>query len=243
MDNYAMRKLSKLEQEQLEQMVKDDPSLQVELDMRKDISDGVTLVGNRQLRKMLDKIHNEVVGPQAPTVAKWKHWVGIGIATALAALFGYLMLSNTNGDGSPADTQPAVQYASYYTPLESTDRSENASDARDLEQRYLEAYRTGDYVTVISILQPKLTDAGNEQRLVVAIAALETGDLDLASTQLERITVSDDFYYVDHAKWYQALLYIKLGQDGEAQALLTDLAKDKAADHHEDAKKLLKTIK
>lgn len=236
MDKYAMRKLSQQELAQIREMLLADPSLQVELDMRRDIADGVTLVGNRQLRTMLDKIHDDVVG-LAKSGRSWKVWLTAGVITALAAVLGYLLVFN-NINTPP---QPVMQYASYYTPVETTNRSEAASS--DLEQSYLRAYKAEDFAAVVALLKPVLDQASNEQRLVAAIAAMEIGDYTLASTQLEKITVSDDFYYVDHAKWYQALLYLELEQRDEAKVLLQSLASDSKADHSNDAKSLLKTLK
>ena len=238
MDKYAMRKLSSIELGQLQELIDNDPKLQVELDMRRDIADGVTLTGNRQLRSMLEKVHNEVVGPSGKETGGWKQWVIVGIITSIAALVGYQLLVKSGSEPQ----QPVMQYASYYTPIESTSRGETATGDNQ-EQQYLEAYTRGDYAAVISILSPTLQEAPNEQRLVIAIAALEVGEYELAAAQLQKITVSDDFYYVDHAKWYQALLYLELGDAAAAQTLLRSLAQDSNADHSQDARQLLESLK
>jgi len=187
---------------------------------------------------MLNGIHAKVVTGKESMSNSWKKplliMLGI-VAVLLAVYFG----KSVNEDISI--TEP-MRYASFYTIDEGTVRSTDVP-SNNLGTEYITAYKQQDFQKVLDLLSPDLEIASNEIKLVAAISALEVGDHTLAKTQLESITVSDDFFYVDHARWYQALLHLGEGQKDAAVDLLMSLAKNPKADHHEDAVKLLKTIK
>jgi len=238
MDKYATGSLSQAEIKEIEQLITADPSFQKELDMRKDISDGVNIAGNRELRKMLNKLHKEVVVSKTKTSGSGRV---IKLIMSVAAVFlgglvlfqlGFLKnLGTTGQDGS-------IQYASYYKPDMSNSRSTDET-REDYLLPFATAYQEGEFAKVISIVKPYLEGSNNEVKLLTSIAALETGDVPMAMDLLDKILATENYYYRDHANWYKALAYLQLEETDKAKVLLNKLASDSKADHHKEAKELL----
>ena len=241
MDKYANGTLSQAEIMEIEEIITSDPSFQSKLDMRKDISDSVNIVGNRDLRKMLNKLHSEVIEKGSTSSNKGK--VIKMIMAAAAVLLGSMVIYQLgifNKLNNSSDER-SIQYASYYKPDVTTSRSTDET-REDFLLPFVSAYTDGDFNKVITIIEPYLENSNNEVKLIASIAALETGDASMAMKLLDKILATEQYYYTDHANWYKALAYLQLGDKENAKHLLLQLSIDTKADHSKEAKELLQNL-
>ena len=241
MDKYATGTLSQAEIKEIEELINSDPSFQKEFDMRKDISDGVNIAGNRDLRKMLNKLHDDIVVKKPSSKGKGR--VIKLLMSAAAMLLGGLVFFQLGFLNflSSSNTEKSIQYASYYKPDISNSRSTDGTRENYLLP-FASAYQEGKFEKVISIVEPYLEESNNEIKLLTSIAALETGDVTKAMDLLNKILATGNYYYRDHANWYKALAYLQLEDIDNAKVLLGQLANDSKADHHKEAKELLNKI-
>ncbi|MDF1696058.1 MAG: hypothetical protein P1U56_09515 [Saprospiraceae bacterium] len=107
---------------------------------------------------------------------------------------------------------------------------------------FLTAYRSKDYTTALNIVQPLANGGDIDLLLLAGIGALEIDKFEISTLYFDQIIDLNDYYFTDHAKWYKALLLLKTKKYKEAKNLLTELAVDPSADHHDESVSLLNRL-
>jgi len=94
-----------------------------------------------------------------------------------------------------------------------------------------------------SVKSRKTLYLSNDIKLTAAISANEIGDLVLADRLLNEIIEMKDYYFMDHAIWYKALIKLKTGDIASVKDILTPIISNPKADHHMEAKELVSKLK
>ena len=235
MDKYAQGNLSAEEQKQLDKLVQDSPDLNMELNIRQDIVKSVQYLDQKDLMNMIDTIHTEEIEKPKEKV----NWIKALALIVIAFLSGLTLF---NVFSSTVDTQePKIIYASYYKTYEPISASRGES-VRSEKEAFTIEYLKKDYKSALSIILPEINNQDNEIVLMTAISAIETNDLVLAHSLLDGIIKEKDYYYTDHARWYQAMAFFKESKIDEAKIELKILSSDSAKDHYKEATELLSKI-
>jgi len=240
MEKYAIGELSLEELNEIAIILQSEPNFQKELDARKDIADSVNIVGNRELRKLLGKFYGEIKPSEvstSKTIKIKKYLIPISCLVLLGILVYYVTLKGMYSE----NTIQKNQFAQYYSPSEPDTRSTNIQ-VKNFLISFNREYLKGNYSEALNIIKPNIEISNNESKLLASIAALETNEIELAMSILDKIIASEDYYYLDHAKWFKALALIQADRKNDAKLLLEKLSGNTQADHYLDAKKLLKKI-
>ena len=190
---------------------------------------------------MLNKIHKEEIS-NSPRNTLFKR-VGV-ILLCLGLIFGaYTLYKTFSNSANTSSNDGPVLYASYfqpYTPSVETRSNDNIQD--DVYKKFIDTYRAQDYQTSLETITPLIENANNITLLIAGICAMETGKNQESLEYLDKIIARNDFYFIDHARWYKSLALLKTNKINEAKLLLNVLATNPKADHHDESVSLLKEI-
>lgn len=229
-DKYLLNELSKEEVKQLDIDMLMNPDLEKSFKLRNDIVKGIEVLGNEDLKLVLDKIHFQNIKAKSENKPVNYLRVGLlllGIVTAI--VFVGKMLN-----------KPVVQenmYAEYYEPYIPS----LSSRGEAFEQRisdFSKAYSKNNYSRALKIIRPILSESSNEIKLVAGICAMEIENYEESKKLFLEIIESADYYFMDHARWYLALGLLKQNKVEDSKILLKELINDPDADHHSQAQAL-----
>ena len=237
-DKYAMETLNEQEYASLEVEKLQNPKLESELKIHTDLVRGVEYAGQLELQDMLDKIHYQQVGNVPKSVKSRKTLYLIAGLFILAGVTGYFLW----GSGNQNEVNPQLLYADYYTQYQPSlqDRGAGADEAK---AAFNQAYTDDNHIEALTTIKPYLTESSNDIKLTAAISANEIGDLVLADRLLNEIIEMKDYYFMDHAIWYKALIKLKTGDIASVKDILTPIISNPKADHHMEAKELVSKLK
>lgn len=245
-DKLVLGEITEEENKVLTEQKHLDPTLDQEIKLRMDIYKGVKYDGDQKLRKLLNKIHDEVIHEKDKIIPinrniekpekknRWLFYMAGSVAAVFIVYLGVFGLSNQT-----SSAELYKQYYETYIPSGGTRGEINEATIT----AFNDAYTEKNYAKALTIIQSQLSDANNDIKLTAAVAAIEIGNTNKAQEILNDILSSKDFYFSDHAKWYLSLLYLKQSETTAASALLEELAQDVEADHHAEAKKILEELK
>ena len=236
-DKHAMGTLSDIEHASLEVELLQNPNLATELKTHKDLVKGVQYAGELELQNLLDKIHYQQSGVAPP---KRKHGHIMYYILALIMLLGvaaFFLLNNK----TPEKVSTRSIYASLYTQYQPSLQDRGTSLDESIVS-FNQAYLTKDYQLSLSIIKPFLAESKNDIKLMAAIAAIESNDIILAESLLNEIIESKDYYFVDHALWYKALIKLKTNDTKTIKEILTPIISNSKADHHKEAIELISKL-
>lgn len=241
-DDFLLDRLPEAERTAFETALATDPELAKALHLQKEMMGGVQVLGREQFKTRLRSIQQAVQAedtlPSPPTSQvnrSWLWWLLGAIAIGLILLFVWL-------SRVPAET-PSGVYADFFEPFAVSiiqrDPSENA-----LFDALKTAYDSRDYNTFINRFSPLQTGYTHHPELLLAlgISYLATDQLDEADRVLEGLENGNYSAYRDQAQWYRALAAVRDNNPPKAKTMLDRLATDPLADHHKEAKRLLKRL-
>ncbi len=233
-DKLILNEISELELTQLEAAISESPKIRNEINFRKDINKSMEYLGNEDLRKLLNRIHEEEIeGKTAPKKHHWKIPLFFLFALGIALLIYQFT--------KPVKISSHLVYAEYFSPYPSSE--ERGEDEAKLIQGFKAHYSDKNYQKALDQIKPILNTQNNEMKLMAGICALESDDFHLSTQLFNDILSTKDYYFQDHANWYLALTYLKQDKIKEAITILTQLKNNPKADHHKQAMELLKKIR
>jgi hypothetical protein len=104
-------------------------------------------------------------------------------------------------------------------------KSESGSQFIDKANQYISNYPNSAYI--------------KELNFYISLSYLNSGEYDLAITELSKLQDNPEFEFRNKAKWYLALAYLKTDQRAEAKLLLESLKK---VNYNDQTNKLLELI-
>jgi len=237
LDKYCFNEISDLELEQLQSFYANKFEFETETKLRMDIYKGIEGAGDIQIKKMLDKIHVNVVEKRNEKYKK--KWLLGTLLFLLVALLAFFAWSSFNKNVT-ALTPMAMFDKNYETYQNSVETRSN--NQVSVVTKFNTAYNEGEFEMALALIQPTLDNADAEIKLMAAISAIETQDLNSGKQILTEIINSNNQYYTDHALWYRALIFLKENNSPQAVQDLKNLTQDKRADHFDEAEQLLKLL-
>ena len=231
---YLRGELTGLEQKALEAQLEADPLLRKELEFHRGLHQAI---GDKRLdyfQELVKESEQRYFDKATKTKTGFKVYQKIAAAAMLlvVAIIGYFYLSP-----SPS---PETLFATYFEPYQSpgTFRSEDLTTldpdfilglARYDEEQYHEA---AQYFTKTLNKDPE-KDIAIFLRGVSRLASDQTA---LAEQDLQMVIADEQSLFVEQARWYLSLLYLKRGESEKTRKVLSKIKPN------EQARELLKTM-
>jgi len=238
-DKSILGTLTQNEKSQLEAYIMEQPTTKLEIKMRTDLMKGLEYNADQELKSILNKIHNEEISGKKHNGLLKKigfSLLAISILIGAYAIFNYM---NTSQEAKPI--VGSAIYATYFEPFTPSLETRSSDAIQEVTyKQFIDAYRNKDYDKSLAIIKPLISNADNKTLLIAGISAMEIDKHQEAFEYFDKIITSNDFYFIDHAKWYKSLVLIKTNKINEAKVLLNDLANNPEADHHNESVSLLK---
>jgi len=240
-DKSVLGTLSTEEKEILDAYIMEHPNTNLEILMRKDIMKGLEYNSDLELKNVLNKIHHKEIFTASRKLSIKR--IGLGLIATVLVIGSIVMFKILNKAPNAQSNNNTALYANYFKPyVPSLETRSNEMISEEDYQTFIDAYRAKDYQKSFTTIGPLLSDADNNTLLLAGISAMEINEYQESLKYFDKIIESNDFYFADHAKWYKALLLIKMKKSEDAKLLLADLAQNPKADHHNESVSLLENF-
>ena len=145
---------------------------------------------------------------------------------------------------SGPDLDNNAVFEKYYAPYDATItyRSGNTEIDKTL-LRALESYEERDYEQALILFEEVLNSRKDDMavNLYSGISYMEEEKYQKASTSFNSIIKNNDNLFIEQAKWYLAMCYIKTGKEADAKNILNELINEEGY-YKKQAKRVLKDI-
>jgi len=192
------------------------------------------------LRETMNYMYNEETKvKRIPTVFNKRKVYYAAASIALLVATGGLVqkLSHPNLDNNAV-------FEKYYSPYDATVtyRSGNTEVDRIL-LKALERYDEKDFENALVLFEEVVSTHSDDMsvKLYTGISYMEEEKYQKASTSFSKIITNNDNLFIEQAKWYLSMCYIKTGNDIEAVHLLKELINEQST-YTDQANKVLRDI-
>ncbi|MEM1318664.1 MAG: tetratricopeptide repeat protein [Bacteroidota bacterium] len=237
-DRYLAGKMTEAERLRFEQRLSEDKDLSQALAQREALRASIEAYGDRELKAKLKGIHRNIhrEEPAAAPPRRIGRWLAVAAAVLLLLALGYWLF--------PRSSSPEQLYAQYYAPYDIPFTSRGDNPDRMLQEA-ADYFGQEGYAIALPLFRQLLQKEPQQPslRFAEALCLLEMGKLPEAERSFKQVVQLPNPFYLDHARWYLALIYLRQSQIYEARRELERLVRDSRADHHEEAKALSKTLK
>jgi len=236
--DYIMGVSDDKERSLLEGALSSDETLGTRLDEHRLFIQGIEAYHNQALKNKLKDIHRQNIHTTPVKSAKRRSLMPWLAAAATVALL-VVALTWMNNTALSNDQLFASNFEPYELGL--TQRGDTEATLMTIEQ----LYSNGQYQEAIPLFETLIEE--NEDLIYLQLGAgvskLANNQAQEALTHFEVIIDRGDLLFKDHAIWYSALAYLKLGNSQKAKSTLQILVDDTDADYHKEAMKLSAQLK
>ena len=195
----------------------ENPELQKEVEMHKDLHEVLRDQNTLAFKKKLARIHKEIREEQTIFPRSWFHAYGKLAASVILILgIGTLLWYSFNNGRNTQEL-----YAAYYTPFPMADATRGQTD--DTLKEIMQQYAHKEYARVVKLLEKD----GSLERDILYIylgnSYMNIDEVQKAIAQFEQIEKNSNYYEV--AKWYLSLAYLKSNKPQEVLTILKEVIK------------------
>ena len=238
-ERYLLNLLSEEEKQSFEKRLKTDKTLAQEVFLQKEIIEDIEGIGRLELKSQLKNIHTELYPKKSETKGGSRIFI---LRVAAAAIFiGVLVGAWWMMQQGPSNQELFTENFEPYA-LSLNQRSDTDEVFYQIENHYFNK----NYEQVIPLLEGVLDQSeqkSSQLQLGLGISYMQSGKSQEAINQFKTIISKNDFNFEDEARWYLALAYLKTNNITNAREALSVLASESDRDHHEEAKKILSSLK
>jgi len=224
-----------LEHEELilfENALVNDASLKAEYKLRKDIDNAIKEQDITLLRDQLDEIAD--ISPYRSKsgllsfIKNSKRWVAAAAITLLLAFGGSAYLITNQ----PVSNE--MVFNEFYKPYKVTVSYRSAdSELNNILTSAFEAYKDQNFTHALTLFQKVLNKREDiAVRMYSGVSYIEIEEYKKANKSFKKILDGEDNLFIDQAKWYLAMCYIKVGNLDKAKYWLKNLKS--TSDHYEE---------
>jgi tetratricopeptide (TPR) repeat protein len=238
-EKYLAGELTGAEKEIFEKKIREDKSLQSEVNLRRRVDRIIETRDVQSLRNKLSVIEKSRVTkkrslqPQFSTFLKYA-----AVFTGIVLIAGISLFSGTK----LASDQIIDRYYKVYEPV-SGQRSEKVSSDEDFIVA-LSLYNTHEYgkaaIFFSKVLEKNPEDMQSE--LLNGLSNFEEKQYPEAKKSFGIVIEDNNNFFVETAKWYLALCYVETGENEKARQLLEVIAKEGGI-YKKDATKIIRKYK
>lgn len=222
-------------------LLSNNPDVKRDYKLILDINKSILEEDVMALRETLDYIYNNSIVKRTSSVfTTARFFYSVAASIALLITTGVLVqkLNNPNTDNQAI-------YEKYYSPYEVSVayRSGNTEIDRLLFNAF-ERYEEKDYEQALELFEEvlKSRDEDMAANLYSGITYMEEEKYQKAKTSFNKIILNNDNMFIEQAKWYLALCYLKTEKNDDAQVILSKIIKEESY-YKEMAAWVLKDLK
>ncbi len=236
---YLSGELDALTASRFEQELKNDPILQQELELYKDVDEALQDADVMELRRSLKFIHfmNEA-STEMNKRPRVRRITLVALAASIAIVLGFTAFNLVR----PNKQKVFDKYYQAYE-LTSVTRSETGDNDRVIRIA-LEKYYNKEYREAVTLFEKVLEkDPGQmATQLYSGISYYEIAEYQKAGKSFSRVIEHDNNLYIEQAKWYLGFCYIKTEEYDKALKHFTEIAESDSY-YREKAKTVIKKLR
>ncbi|MEM9820723.1 MAG: tetratricopeptide repeat protein [Bacteroidota bacterium] len=243
-DQYLLGELDEVTKANFLERLSSDPELAMEVKQRQAILRGLEDLSNEKMKAQIHNVRQQMLQQEPVPIKKSRArrspysflWMAAALAIVLMAAFWLFTKSGLQSNPQQLFAQNFELYEANFS-TRNADTEQSTSEAATL-------YENQDFTAAIPLLQQILQEKPNDANLQLALgnAFLANEQISPAIAQFKAIIDRNDLLYLDRARWYLALAFLKNNQIAECIDQLQSLQQNEKADYHLDAKKLLGQI-
>ena len=223
-DKYIYGDLDIAEMKQFEQTINTDSNLKKEFLLYTDINNAILEEDVMMLRGSFNMIYEEVYETKLE-----KHTIGFPKRKFYYAAASLALLIAT-GSIAYEYNKPALDnnaiYSKYFTPYEVSVTYRSGNEEVDLILiNALEKYENQDYEKAVQLFEKVLEKRSSDiaANLYTGISLMETEKYQKATKSFQTIITHNNNLFIEQAKWYLSLCYIKTNNLKSAEKILNEL--------------------
>jgi tetratricopeptide (TPR) repeat protein len=226
---YIQGDLNEKEVKAFEHALQQDQHLASEYQLRKDIEDALM---DEDVLELKDQMQDIIKEKETSPLIWFKRKAVMGaLVGALVLSLGSLGYFAARSNQAPTTDQVFEKYYQPYS-VTITDRSASA-ELNSLLTTAMQKYKDREYTQALQLFQQVLEQRDDvAANLYSGISYMEIEKYKKASQSFDKVIQDNDNLYVDQAKWYMSMCYIRLGDIDHARNLLLTLSEQ--SDYYRD---------
>jgi len=226
-DDYIYGELDADEMLNFERLIATDTQVESEFQLYKQINDAILEEDVMMLRGSLDEIYTEIsVSKQKDNSSIFSNRKLYYAAASLA-----LLVATGGVIRQIAKTEHGTDsiYSKYFVPYDVSVSYRSGNEEIDrLLVNALEKYEDHDYQNAVLLFEKVLEKRSNDMaaNLYSGISLMETDKYQKASKSFQNIITNNNNLFIEQAKWYLAMCYIKTHNTSKAEEILKELVTD-----------------
>ena len=223
-----------------EDLLSSDIGIKQDYELSMEINNSIIEEDVMALRETMDYMYNdEIVVKRTPTIFTQKRFYYAAASMALLIATGGLIQRIASPDMDSSEV-----FEKYYTPYEITvtHRSGNTEVDRLLLNAF-EKYEEKNYEQALVLFEEVLETRKNDMALNLysGISYMEEEKYQKAKTSFDNIISDKDNLFIEQAKWYLGMCYLKTENTEKAENVLKEIIKEES--YYKDvAVKVLKDL-
>jgi tetratricopeptide (TPR) repeat protein len=218
---YIQGDLNDREVKAFEHALQHDQHLASEYQLRKDIEDALM---DEDILDLKDQMQDIMKEKQTSPLIWFKRKAVMGaLVGALVLSLGSLGYFAARNNQAPTTDQVFEKYYEPYS-VTITDRSASA-ELNSLLTTAMQKYKDQEYTQALQLFQQVLEQRDDvAANLYSGISYMEIEKYKKASESFDKVIQDNDNLYVNQARWYMSMCYIRLGNINNARNLLQALS-------------------
>lgn len=241
-EEYIQNELTGHELMMFENALSNDPELRTEYELRKGVDLALKENDVMELRDQLDVIaattHHDSSSGLMKVMKHSKKWIAAASITLLLTIGGIAYYHQNQ----PSNKDEI--FDEYYKPYEVTVSYRSAdSELNSLLEKGFEAYKNKNFSQALTLFQKVLNQREDiAARMYSGISYIETEKYQKANNSFSKVLNSKDNLFIEQAKWYMSICYIKVDEFDRALYLLEDL-KSESSYYRNQSEQLIPKLK
>lgn len=242
-EDYLNGDLNPFEKSKVENAIGENDEWKEEYQLRKEVNQAIAENELMQFRDQIDAImvKNDSPAYKSP-IRKLKRSVNKKVVVAASFIFllgiGGMSLYLNNQAGNNQQI-----FEKYYQPYEVTINIRSAdTELNSILTRAMQQYKQHNYHEALTLFKTVLNKKDDmAASLYSGISYMEVEKYKKANQSFKTVIDNEKNLFVEQAKWYMSMCYIKMKENEKASALLKEL-EEESSFYRRDARKILKKL-
>ena len=237
-EKYLTGELSVRGQTEFEELVRNDPDMMKEFQLRKEINEAISEDDVMDLRSNL----NEIISESKVRIIVRNPFILSSVAAAviiLVVISGFYLFSNRTVSG----TEIFNSYYSTYPTISSFRSSVDQTENEQLLNEAFNSYNDGMFKIASDYFNQALNndELNTMAKFYLAICEIELENFDKSEQLLNELILNNNHIFWEQTHWYLAFVYLKQKDTENAQNIFKIIIKEDMA-HKQESYSIIKSL-